>query len=115
MSNPLGTTDVPHGLSSLPSISYPIEPYCDHSLPNGDYSVREISTYSPPARLMKASAQPFMGIQERGLEMENPILDPYAEFKIPDVLVRTYTSHPIPLIPGPLPDPNSAFRGNLMA
>ena len=55
--------------------------------------------------------QPFVGLQERGLEMDTPTLDPYAAFKAPDVLSRTYTSHALPLTP--LPDPNSAFRGRL--
>jgi len=102
MSITLGTSDPVNGLSSLPSIDHPIDPLCDHAMPNGDIKLRPIDLYKPPPRTLKVQAQPFCGLQERGLPMHRPVgatfLDSgHAFFKVPDMLTELYVSEKLPV------------------
>ena len=91
-SNPLGVlTDFP-GLTAHESVVFWAEAVCDQSLYQGEFDIKEIQLYKPPPPVLKKAARPFLGIQDRGVAMVEPMVDDFfAEYKRPDQRTNLYT------------------------
>lgn len=69
-----GTQQSINGLLDGAHHNGPFQTYGTYIQPR-DYLKRKFRLYSPPPRIVQGGLQPFLGTQERGLEIERCIID----------------------------------------